>query len=69
VGDSRLDNQKLFARAADLQQKFVFRVGHLERTVQVYKDRLKRWESKSLQDWVNSVPAQVTFQVGVLKCC
>jgi len=63
VGDSGLDDQKMFAQVGKLEQEFVFRVSHLERIVEVYNDRLDRWESEKLQDLVESVPYQVTFQV------
>ncbi len=63
VGDSGLDDQKMFAQVAELQQDFVFRVSHLERIVEVYNERLERWETETLQDLVDSVPYQVTFQV------
>ncbi|HEX5807348.1 MAG TPA: transposase, partial [Anaerolineales bacterium] len=63
VGDSGLDDQKMFAQVAELQQEFVFRVSHLERIVEVYNDRLDRWETEKLQDLVESLPYQTTFQV------
>jgi len=63
VGDSGLDDQKMFAQVGKLRQKFTFRVSHLERIVEVYNDRLDRWETEKLQDLVESVPYQVTFQV------
>ena len=53
----------MFAQVAELQQEFVFRVSHLERIVEVYNDRLDRWETEKLQDLVESVPYQTTFQV------
>lgn len=63
VGDSGLDDQKMFAQVGKLEQEFVFRVSHLERIVEVYNDRLDRWETEKLQDLVESVPHQATFQV------
>jgi len=63
VADSGLDDQKMFAQVAELRQEFVFRVSHLERIVEVYNDRLDRWETEKLQDLVESVPYQATFQV------
>ena len=63
VGDSGLDDQKMFAQVVKLGQKFTFRVSHLERIVEVYNDRLNRWETEKLQDLVEGVPYQVTFQV------
>mgnify|MGYP005845962203 CR=1 FL=1 len=46
----------------ELEQEFVFRASHLERIVEVYNDRLDRWETEALQDLVASVPYQATFQ-------
>ena len=63
VGDSGLDDQKMFAQVESLKREFVFRVSHLERIVEVYNDRLDRWETETLQDLVGIVPYQVTFEV------
>jgi hypothetical protein len=63
VGDSGLDDQKMFVQVETLKQEFVFRVSHLERIVEVYNERLDRWETEALKDLVGSVPHQVTFQV------
>jgi len=63
VGDSGLDDQKIFVQVADLEQEFVFRVQHLERIVEVYHDRLQRWETEKLGDLTACVPHQATFQV------
>jgi hypothetical protein len=63
VGDSGLDDQKIFAQVGKLGHEFAFRVSHLERIVEVYNDRLDCWETEKLQDLVESVPHQVTFQV------
>jgi len=63
VGDSGLDDQKMFAQVGDLQEEFVFRVCHLERIVEVYNERLQRWETEKLQDLVNCVPYQATFEI------
>ncbi len=63
VGDSGLDDQKMFAQVVKVEQEFVFRVSHLERIVEVYNDRLDRWETEKLQDLVESLPYQTTFQV------
>ncbi len=63
VGDSGLDDQKMFVQVANLQQEFVFRVCHQERIVEVYNDRLDRWETEKLQDLVVCVPYQATFEV------
>jgi hypothetical protein len=63
VGDSGLDDQKMFAQVVKLEQEFTFRVSHLERIVEVYNDRLHRWETETLQGLTECVPYQATFQV------
>jgi hypothetical protein len=63
VGDSGLDDQKMFAKVKQLQQEFVFRTSHSERIVEVYNARLDRWEREVLQDLTETVPYQTTFQV------
>lgn len=63
VGDAGLDDQKMFAQVENLKQEFVFRVSHLERIVEVHNDRLDRWETETLQDLVESVPYQATFDI------
>lgn len=63
VGDSGLDDQKMFAQVGRLQQEFVFRASHLERIVEVYNTRLDRWEREVLQDLTDTVLYQVSFEV------
>jgi hypothetical protein len=62
VGDAGLDDQKLFAHLA--QDEFVIRASHLERLVEVYNDRLDRWELESLQDVVDTLPFSHLFRVS-----
>jgi hypothetical protein len=61
VGDAGLDDQKLFASLS--QDEFVIRASHLERLVEVYNDRLDRWETEHLQDLVDTLPFSHTFKV------
>lgn len=63
VGDSGLDDQKMFAQIERLGQEFVFRASHLERIVEVYNARLDRWETETLQDLADTVLYQATFEV------
>ncbi len=63
VGDSGLDDQKMFAQIERLGQEFVFRASHLERIVEVYNARLDRWETETLQDLTDTVLYQATFEV------
>jgi hypothetical protein len=61
VADSGLDDQKLFAALS--QDEFVIRASHLERLVEVYNDRLDRWELEPLHDLVETLPFSHTFKV------
>ena len=63
VGDSGLDDQKMFAKVGSLGQEFVFRASHFERIVEVYNARLDRWETETLQDLTDTVLYQVSFEV------
>ena len=63
VGDSGLDDQKMFAQVENLNREFIFRVCHWERIVEVYNERMDRWETEKLQDLVTCVPYQATFDV------
>ncbi|HMQ51713.1 MAG TPA: hypothetical protein PKD98_06420 [Anaerolineae bacterium] len=61
LGDAGLDDQKLFARLA--QDEFVIRASHLERRVEVYNDRLDRWEQEHLRDLVDTIYFSHTLTV------
>jgi hypothetical protein len=63
VGDSGLDDQKMFAQVGKLGQEFVFRASHLERIVEVHNTRLDRWETEALHDLAETVLYQATFKV------
>ena len=43
MGDSGLDNQKMFASVGKQGQKFTFQVSHLESIVEVYNNRIDCW--------------------------
>lgn len=58
VLDSAFDDRKWFAALSD--QEFVIRVSHFERLVEVYNQRLDRWESEPLGDLVDVVPFSYT---------
>jgi hypothetical protein len=62
VIDSGGDDHKVFAWLAQAQAEFVITATHLERLVEVYNPRLDRWETEHLQDLVESVPWEVTFE-------
>ena len=57
VGDAGLDDQKVFAQIEGVRAQFVIRACH-DRQIEVYNDRLKRWESATLFDLVTTVPFQ-----------
>jgi hypothetical protein len=63
VGDSGLDDQKMFAQIEHLEQEFVFRASHLERIVEVYNARLDCWETEALCDLTDTILYQATYQV------
>jgi len=49
VGDSGLDDQKLFDYIRTTNSAFIIRVGHAERCVDVYNERLKRLGRETVQ--------------------
>jgi hypothetical protein len=70
VGDSGLDDQKVFgwiaeeSSSAAAAAEFVIRASHLERRVEVYNQRLERWEEESLGDLVETVPLGASWEVS-----
>jgi len=64
VGDAALDDKKVFAQVALVQAEFIFRVCHDNRRVEVYNERLARWESERLDDLIATVPLDVKLQVA-----
>jgi hypothetical protein len=61
VLDAGLDDQRWFQVLSD--DEFVVRASHLERIVEVYNDRLDRWEEERLGDLVDVVPFSHKFVV------
>lgn len=57
VGDAGLDDQKVFAQVERVHAEFVIRACH-DRQLEVYNDRLHRWEAATLFDLVVTVPFQ-----------
>ncbi len=57
VGDAGLDDQKVFAQIERVHAQFVIRACH-DRHIEVYNERLKRWEGTTLFDLVVMVPFQ-----------
>jgi len=64
VGDSGLDDQKLFAQVRQAQAEFIIRVSHLNRLVEIHNARLDRWETESLADLVATVPLELRLEVA-----
>jgi hypothetical protein len=55
LGDAGLDDQKIFAWVDLVQAEFIFRSCH-DRRIEVYNDRLDRWEEELLYDLAATVP-------------
>jgi len=62
VGDSGLDDQKYFEYLLGLNSTFIIRVGHANRLVDVYNERLKCWERESLADLIATMPAMLKLE-------
>lgn len=56
VGDSGLDDEKLFIHLLGVTSTFIIRVGRDTRWVDVYNDRLNRWEREKLEDLIATMP-------------
>jgi hypothetical protein len=52
VADSGLDDQKLFAHARSINATFIIRVKHDKRLVDVFNDRLQRFERETVGDLI-----------------
>jgi hypothetical protein len=63
VADAGLDDQKIFRWIALAGAEFIIRAYH-QRTVDVYNDRLDRWEQEALDDLVATVPLPLHLQVA-----
>lgn len=63
LGDAGLDDQKMFAWVEEVDAQFIFRSCY-ERRIEVYNDRLDRWEEELLSDLVATVPLPVQIEVS-----
>jgi hypothetical protein len=63
VGDAGLDDQKIFQQVGLVRGEFTFRACH-KRQVEVYNERLDRWELEMLDDLTASVPLPLALRVG-----
>ena len=64
VGDSGLDDQKMFAHVVKLEDEFVFRVSHLERIVEVTMIVSTAGKPKNCKTWWKVFPTKL-----LSKCC
>lgn len=63
LGDAGLDDQKMFGWVDEVDAEFIFRSCY-ERRIEVYNDRLDRWEEELLSDLVATVPLPVQIEVS-----
>lgn len=63
VADSGLDDQKIFAQMSLVNAEFIIRACH-NRRVEVYNDRLDRWEEELLDDLTTTVPLSLKLRVA-----
>jgi len=66
VGDSGLDDQKIFGWMELVRAQFVVRSCH-DRRIEVYNDRLARWEEELLYDLVATAPLPLKVEVAFTK--
>jgi hypothetical protein len=63
VADSGLDDQKIFTQMSLVNAEFIIRARH-NRRVEVYNDRLDRWEEELLDDLTATVPLSLKLRVA-----
>lgn len=63
VGDAELDDQKIFQQVDLINGEFIFRACH-NRRVEVYNERLDRWESELWDDLTATVPLPLKLRVA-----
>ena len=63
VADSGLDDQKIFAQMDWVDAEFIIRACY-NRTVEVYNERLDRWEEELLDDLTATVPLPLELRVA-----
>jgi hypothetical protein len=63
VGDAGLDDRKIFRQIALVNGEFILRACH-NRKVEVYNDRLDRWEPELLDDLTASLPLPLEIRVA-----
>jgi hypothetical protein len=60
IADAGLDDQKFFEYCGTQQVEFIIRAAH-DRWVDVFNERLNRWEPEHLKDLVDTVPGCLGF--------
>jgi hypothetical protein len=63
VGDSGLDDQKIFGWIEECEAEFVIRASHLDRLVEIYNPHREEWEQEHLQELVDTVPFEAEWLV------
>jgi len=63
VGDSGLDDQKIFGWVEECEAEFVIRASHLDRVVVIYNPYRQEWEREHLQELVDTVPFEAEWRV------
>jgi hypothetical protein len=63
VGDSGLDDQKIFGWVEECGAEFVIRASHLDRVVEIYNPHRGEWEREHLQELVDTVPFEAEWLV------
>jgi hypothetical protein len=63
VGDAGLDDQKIFRQVDRVHAEFIIRASH-DRRIEVYNERLDRWEDELLHDLTATVPLSLRLRVA-----
>ncbi|MCI0476007.1 MAG: hypothetical protein L0Y55_07150, partial [Anaerolineales bacterium] len=63
VTDAGFDDQKFFASCGCHNVEFVTRASH-DRWIDVFNERLQRWEREHLKDMVSTVPGNLGFEIS-----
>jgi hypothetical protein len=64
VTDSGFDDQKFFAYCGRHNVEFVTRASH-DRRIDVFNERVQRWEREHLKDVVRPVPGNLGFEISL----
>ena len=67
VMDGGGDDQKVMRWAQGLDATFIIRVAHPERKVEVWNERLRRWEGSTIEELMGIVLWQGTFKVHFFR--